>query len=200
MLSGLVEKWIPCTIAVLFVFLIGCAEDQGASSPDVSPPSDSGDLKVDVGATEGVESLVDLSLFEPVAEEDDPFVSHRPDEVNCETGYALEIGVFEVETDKCNYGTFAQPMKVELDSTDQVRLVIWHLALWAAEPAEAHVAIQIGEHLIWEAFSPIPGAEEIWDVTLELESSIPAGTPVYFHVHNHGYNSWRLGLIERIRD
>ena len=200
MLSGPLKEWSLCFVSVVLAFLIGCHGEEGISSADVGVFSDDIDLEIDISATPGIDSLVDLFLFEPVSADEDPFASHRPDEVDCEVGYAVEIAVFEVETDKCNYGTFAQPILVELDSTDQIRLVIWHLALWATEPAEAHVAIQIGENLIWEAFSPIPGAEEVWDITLDLDAPIPVGTPVYFHVHNHGYNSWRLGLIERIRD
>jgi hypothetical protein len=39
---------------------------------------------------------------------------------------------------------------------------------------------------------PIPKPGGLIVRELRVERDIPAGAPVYFHLHNHGANSWAL--------
>ena len=127
---------------------------------------------------------------------EDPFAD-RPENPACPaSGYAVEDGFFEVETDACEYATFVQPAKLAVSAEQQVRLNFWHSPLSNPEPAQAHVALQLGDQLLWEKTIAIPNDAKVYDEYLTLEKAIEAGELVYFHLHNHGNNAWRLGTIE----
>lgn len=130
----------------------------------------------------------------------DPFAD-RPAQAECpDHGATAEDGRFEVETDICRYGTFAHTVDVELLPGDTIEATVWHLELWAPERAEGHVALRLGDRLLWEARVPIPGQEAVYPVSVTLEDGAPAGSVLYFHVHNHGANSWRLLDVQARRD
>lgn len=135
-----------------------------------------------------------------VTADDDPF-DDRPADVQCPPhGSSAEDGRFEVETDVCRYGTFAHPLPVALRPGDTVEATVWHLELWAPERSEGHAALRLGDHLLWERRVPIPGQEAIYPIAVTVDFSVAAGTPLYFHVHNHGANSWRLLDVQAHRE
>ena len=74
--------------------------------------------------------------------------------------------------------------------------MLWHGDLAFEETATAHVAISIGGELVWEQAVKIPTEAEIFDVKVPLDFEAPAGTPVEYHLHNHGYNTWTLLQLE----
>ncbi|MCA9538015.1 MAG: hypothetical protein KC620_03970 [Myxococcales bacterium] len=153
----------------------------------------------DMGWTGEVE-VGDISAWQPVAAADDPFADHRPAEVDCPTdGYGREYTTFEVTTDSCHYATFAQPLPVDLRPGDHVVGSLWHLALYAPEAAEAHVALGVGAQVLWEQHIPIPGPEAVFDIDAVVAEAVPAGTPIFVHLHNHGANSWRWTNFEARR-
>lgn len=169
--------------------------DDGAGAP-------TGDAGVPDAATawRGTALLAATDAWQPVSAEADPFAD-RPEAVTCPPhGARDEDGLFEVETDICRYGTFAQPLPVDLRAGDVIVATVWHLQLWAAERTQGHVALQLGDALLWERYVPIPGHEAVYPLELPLAADAPAGTPLYFHVHNHGANSWRVLAIEARRD
>ena len=69
---------------------------------------------------------------------------------------------------------------------------LWHFKLSADEPAEAHAAIRVGEDIVWEQRFEIPQDGALVDAELSPEQAWVVGTPVHFHLHNHGENSWSL--------
>lgn len=163
-------------LVALLVTLAGC--DDGA---DAQPP-----------AWQGEVTLAPIDGWAPLTADDDPFAD-RPAEVECpDYGAQTEDGIFEVETDVCRYGSFAQPLPVALRPGDVVEATVWHLQLWAPERAQGHVALQLGDRLLWEERPTIPGNEAVYLVEVPVEQDWPAGTPLVFHVHNHGANSWRV--------
>ena len=124
----------------------------------------------------------------PVAAADDPF-QDRPETVSCPaSGYGLEDGFFEIETDACGYGTFMQLSQVAIAQGQAIRVNLWHSPLSSEEPAEAHLAIQLGDWLMFERRIPIPNPAQVLDEYIVAGRDIEAGTPVYLHVHNHGNN------------
>lgn len=166
--------------------LVGCGVEGDDAAPDAGPDA------ADAGGWAGPVTIAPIDGWQPVEAEDDPFAD-RPDEVVCpEHGYGTEVTLFEVETEVCHYATFAQPTPVALRAGDVVRTTAWHLTLWAPEPAEAHVAFRLGDGPGWERHIPIPSAEAAYAIELVVDDDVPAGTPLYFHVHNHGVNSYRL--------
>jgi hypothetical protein len=127
----------------------------------------------------------------------DTLAAHRPDDVECPAGsWYEEDGALEVETGYCNYLSLVQPSRAAVRSGDRLRLVLWHGDLAFEEPATAHVAISLGGELVWEEQVNIPVEAEIFDARVPMNFDAPAGTPVEFHLHNHGYNSWTLLRLE----
>jgi hypothetical protein len=41
----------------------------------------------------------------------------------------------------------------------------------------------------------IPGEADIVEVEFVLGQPAPAGSALYFHVRNHGYNAWQLSPL-----
>lgn len=128
----------------------------------------------------------------------DLFAEGRPEGLECDEvdGYGIELfgpdAVFEVQTDLCDWFTGTQPTMEPIVAGDTVSIQVWHYDLVAEEDAEAYVALAIGEKVAWEATVPIPSAGNLLREQVEIDRDVPAGTPMQFHVHNHGANSWEL--------
>lgn len=166
------------------MLVAGCGEP--------APPAGPLDAGAAVEDWSGSVAVAALESWVPVEAARDPFAD-RPDEASCPPqGYRTELTWFEVATDLCHYATFAQPLPVELRAGDVLRTTVWHLVLWAPEVTEGHVALRLGDRLLWEEFVPIPRTEAAYAIEVMVPVGIPAGTPMYFHLHNHGANSWRL--------
>jgi hypothetical protein len=74
---------------------------------------------------------------------------------------------------------------------------LYHFDLIAAEPATAHVALQVGDVADLGAGDRHPGpGQRVRHRCAGRSSRPPSGTPVYFHLHNHGQNTWTLGSLE----
>lgn len=141
--------------------------------------------------------LVDPMGWAPVPEPEDPLAAHRPAEVVCPLGgWLFEPQGFEVNTLQCNYAMFGQPALAAVLEGRKVKATLYHFDLVAAEEATAHVALLLGETVLWETEVAIPGPANAFDIEVVAGETVPAGTPVYFHLHNHGQNTWTLGAIE----
>jgi hypothetical protein len=110
----------------------------------------------------------------------------------------LETEIFEIETNDCTYASFAQPTARPLAAGDSVALELWHLQLWAPVATTGHIAVMIDDWLVWEQAPAIPGSATHFAPTVVVPRSIPAGSRVVFHLHNHGTNSYRLYRIDRV--
>jgi hypothetical protein len=122
----------------------------------------------------------------------DPIPTHQPPDIDCSIGFKDEFGVFEVDTGLCNYGVFVQPSLTDVGAGERIELVVTHDDLIAPEPAQGHVAMAIGGRVNYEIYLDIPKPYGLVQGEWITDVAIPAGTPVALHVHNHGYNSWRL--------
>lgn len=126
----------------------------------------------------------------------DPFPD-RPDEPRCpEWGLRVEGGSLEVNTGDCSYATLTQATPAELPAGSRLTATVAHFDLFAPEPAMAHVALALGDTVLWSRDLPVPLAASVYPVEVVLTEPVPAGTPLLFHVHNHGANSWFLTRIE----
>lgn len=177
--------------------MIGCGAHP---APDAGTPSrDVGDAKIDANANTGTDAgiaLVDHELWEVTSAEADPF-DDRPDTVACDPqAYGTEVlapeETFYVKSQGCNYITVNQPLAETIDQDDTIQIHAWHFDLTAPAASEAHLALMIGGHLIWEKFVPIPSDSELLLGAWTAPESIPAGQDIYFHVHNHGNNEYNL--------
>ncbi len=150
-----------------------------------------------MGAPGELMALALPMLWMPVAADADPFVAHRPEAVTCALGaWLLELDGLEVNTQTCNYASFGQPSKVEIVPGARIVGSLYHFDLLAAEPATAHVALVVGEVVVWEQEIAIPGKANAYMIDVPASFAAPAGTPVNFHLHNHGQNTWTLGALQ----
>jgi hypothetical protein len=175
--------------AALVVFALACSE------PSVH------DGGVDAGFDAHVPrprvSLVDPERWTRTTEAGDPFDDRLPAVICDETAtHAEDLGgalVYSVDTSFCNYVTARQATLADVRAGDYVRVRAFHFRLFAREPAEAHIAVRLGETLLWEERVPIPDDESgPLGATVRAAADVPRGTDVFFHLHNHGDNSWAL--------
>jgi len=170
----------------------GVGDVAGTSSTSSDETSGSDDAASN-GGPSVTESLVDAEAWQL-----DPMVppaldSDRPAEVVCEFGYGLEDGLFEVDTELCNWGAFSQPTLVPIAAGDAVEVIVLHDTLYSEdEGATAHLAVAVGETMVWDATIAIPAPPGFLRPTITAEQDWPVGTPLHLHVHNHGYNNYRI--------
>lgn len=173
--------------------LMGLLAVGGAGCDDGAASSEGGSTWSGEQRLAGIEDWVRLDA------DADPFDDMDDDATCAEHGYGAEDGVFEVETDICQYGSFAVMLPVELLPGDRITTTLWHLALWAPMRAEGHVALMAGSTMLWERHFAIPAEEAVHPIDVEVTEPVPVGSPLIFHLHNHGANSWRLLEVDAHR-
>lgn len=164
-----------------------------ADSSDETSEGSSGSTSTTGVVTSGsAQSLVTPDAWLPAAADQDPLVDERPADVQCALGFGEEVGAFEVDTELCLYGAFAQPSLAPVQAGDTIELVLLHDDLYAVDPATAHLAIALGDDVVWQTEIPIPSEAALVRPSWTAAADVPVGTPVHFHVHNHGVNNYRL--------
>jgi|MDTC01.3.fsa_nt_gb hypothetical protein len=140
--------------------------------------------------------LIDPNAWQSIEFSSGPFAELASDESQCDSrGIKFEQGVLEIDTGLCSFYTGEQPLATSIRENDTVSFLIYHGALASTEPALGYVALQIGETIVFEREVPIPFSSQVYADTITTDFEAPSGTPVYFHVHNHGANSWRMAHI-----
>ncbi len=145
-------------------------------------------------------NLTDNTLWQVSDAEVDPF-DDRPETVDCppDVGFGteqlLDDLTLAVETDFCNYLTVQQPALV--DSGDSIYVRFWHFGLTGE--GDSHVAIATADGVVWERRIAIPSDAGLIEEEVSLAAPIQAGEPVFFHLHNHGENSYNLLQVGSIR-
>jgi hypothetical protein len=183
---------------LLWGFTAGCGDDATRDgSADGGGPADASGADVADAAADDVSealALVDHELWTTASA--DPF-DDAPADVDCDSQawgseeIAPELTFF-VQTQGCNYLTVSQPISSPIEAGQTLNIRLWHYKLTAPAATEAHLALRLGDHLIWEAFVPIPSQSQLLMDTWTAPSAIPAGEDIYFHVHNHGDNEYNL--------
>lgn len=144
-------------------------------------------------------SLVDHTIWTRVAEDDDLF-GDRPASVYCdEISAAPELlsGVvaFGVDTGGCNYVTVREPSRDYVAAGETLSVRLAHFALTAPSNSEAHLVVRLDDVVLLEERIPIPSAGAVLNRDVTAPRDIPIGAPLYFHVHNHGDNSYALATV-----
>lgn len=152
----------------------------------------------DETAAQDRRALVEAADFRFLAGEADPLAEHRPETVVCGelAGWYLEGELVEVNTARCNYFAASAPARAAAAVGDLLEAEVFHFDLTAPEPARAHVALLVGAEVVWQEEVAVPGPGDVVPVIVELREPIAAGTPVGWHLHNHGQNHWRLSGID----
>lgn len=142
--------------------------------------------------------LVDHDLWIVAAPDADPFAQHRPaDDISCPPDDRLAedfAGTYSyaITTTGCPYTTVLQPSLRDACAGETLYVWLWHFELTAPDPGVAHLAVEVGGDLIWSKTLPIPGPSGLIADEVALPADIPAGTPIAFHLRNHGANSYNL--------
>ena len=171
---------------LLFFMFLGlglgaCAE---APEPTQSPDSGTGFLLNPFDWTE-------------VDDDMDPFAARRPESWNCApTAHFSEqlagVWVYSIETGDCDWLTISQPTAVPLMVGDRVVINIWHFELVAPERAMAYLGVATRDNILIEIEEPIPSPARRVELSFTMTEALPASTPLFFHLNNHGANSWHL--------
>ncbi|HIN85627.1 MAG TPA: hypothetical protein EYN06_04020 [Myxococcales bacterium] len=190
-------------IAILLAFTSLCCSDTTSSTDlsqanqdthDTAPESDSTNQSSEY-------QLMDNNLWQAVDPSEDPFWPQDSTEVvvcppdaylSEDTGDGIW---FSVTTRDCNYLTVTQPILADLPAGATVQVRVWHFTITSG-PGSYHHLIAGGD--------PV---KTVWDVTLEVPTdsggllpyepfestvSIEKGEPLFWHLSNHGSNSWHL--------
>ena len=136
--------------------------------------------------------------WQQVAEAVDPFVEYRPDGALClQDGWgASDFGgelAFDVDTWLCDYITVQAPIREAIEVGDLVTVRLWHFDLLAGEEdAEAWLILSFDEVTLWETHIPIPSDSTLIYDQFEATEAMTQGEVLYFHLQNHGSNSYHL--------
>jgi hypothetical protein len=197
-------RWAQCVVLSCLIACAACSERDGERDrkPNTPTEADPGSSSIDAASDAGITlepaiertSLVDSSAWQVMSASDDPF-DDRPEDASCPDGaympeFLSEEPVFSVDTGGCTYLTAKQRSLRHVVPGEKLVVRVWHFALHAGESAMAHVAVRIGEKTLLDTTVPIPAAGGLINIEEVAPESIPEGAPVYFHLHNHGDNSW----------
>lgn len=130
----------------------------------------------------------------------DMFPDHAAAYADCsfaDAGSFYQEGLLlEVETGSCGYMTLEQPALHAVPRRTTLRWTVAHADLIFAEQAEAHVAIGLGDEVLWDFNVPIPFPAEVFALEATTTARVPEGAPVRIHLHNHGQNTWTFFEVQ----
>ena len=142
---------------------------------------------------------IDLASWQQLDLDLDPLAEHQPDSIDCQLqAFRMEFEQLEIQTEFCNYAALSFQTQKQLPANAQVEALLFHTGLWAIEESTAHFAFFIDGELFWEGHPPIPADSDFFFVEKSLDRAVPTGSTVYFHLHNHGVNDWKIGYIKEV--
>ena len=197
-------RWAACTVVC---FTLACGS--GESPADSGPPGagvDAGrsyDFTRDVGSQPAYcpTEVVDNLAWRETPRADDPFFADVADpsalcpparirhHITPDGCAWLDI----ISSAPCMYVTMDQGLQSAVAKGDRIRVRLWHFPITV--PGTFHVRLAIGDpaEVVWEeqVQAPFPDAKLYVDV-FDAPADWPAGTPVFWHIQNHGTNSFEL--------
>ncbi|TPV92389.1 MAG: hypothetical protein B7733_25910 [Myxococcales bacterium FL481] len=172
--------------------MLACGETRPPSFDDIA---DSGGSSV--GPPPSPTVIVDSAAWQMVDAAADPLAEHRPEDAYCfeDAAFLHASGMWDVFTGRCSYYMATQATLAPIRKGDCVEIPFLHGRLRSEEGGFAHVAILIGASPIWEINIPIPSEPDARPRYWMATADVPAGSPIYYHVDNHGENVYALGNI-----
>lgn len=185
-------------VVVVVALALGACEGGHDTSASASATTAAGESTSEGATTAAQEpvALVEIAAWQAVDPAVDPLASHRPDPANCPFGSIyVEGGELEIDTNFCTYAMIQWPARVDVAAGSELTLSLRHYDLTAAAPAVAHLALVVGDDVVWERELAIPGPAEVVVAPIPITAAFAAGAPVYLHLHNHGQNTYILSSI-----
>jgi hypothetical protein len=92
----------------------------------------------------------------------------------------------------CNWITLTQQSLRDIRKGDEVEVRTFHSELTAPVPGDARMTFIIGDQRAYDYTTLIPTASSFPSQTWTADKDYPAGTPLLWHVNNHGRNEYML--------
>lgn len=151
--------------------------------------------------------LVDMTAWQLLAPAEDPFAPPADallctsDDIRMEPfGIGAPIALDVDTRTGCGWATLRQETRAELVAGDDVFSRLFYFSQNSFPADVANIVLRLGDEDLWRFEVPIPvAATKLEFPTVALDRDVPAGTPVFFHVGNHGDNSWNLLEVSRVR-
>jgi len=125
-------------------------------------------------------------------EESSCIVSFVPECLDSFTVLAVYTRMPNPQQPLCNWLTLEQPSLRAIVAGDQVEVRARHAKLNAPVPGDARMSFVIGDEIALDYTVLIPSdfkhASNVWTASKDY----PVGTPLLFHVENHGSNEYML--------
>jgi hypothetical protein len=126
----------------------------------------------------------------------DPFAAQAAGRVRCTSAaFRPEATWLEVTTTTCNYASFVYVFTSAVPAGSVIRGELAWATLAAVDPAVGTLAFATQADLLWSHEVPIPSLADLVQVEFEVPKPLAVGSALYFHLRNHGYNSWQLGPL-----
>ncbi len=181
---------------LVMVFVAACGDDTPAVVPLTCERPVNGESRM----------LINHDLWRLATSAEDPWGEFRPDEdIACPSGARKTEDfagtyAYSVITLGCSYTTVVQETLVDACAGEDLYVWMWNYALTAPADSTAFLGVQIGDELVWEDTRAIPSAAALEATRVTLTRDVPMGTPIYFHVRNHGANSYELLELSIVGD
>ena len=155
---------------------------------------------------EGATPIAHAARWEPLDLSEDPIASSSLGvETQCgEESLTVELtddGLYlDLDTTACDWLTVTQSSTAPLQKGDMLRIWAFRWPMVVAE-GEGLISLSAGEPplTLWEARPLLPQERsELYYEDVPVMSAVPSGTPLYWHVSNHGQNVWSLLGVLRV--
>ena len=114
----------------------------------------------------------------------------------CEVSFVAECAapftVLAVDTERCDWITLELPSLRDVRAGDEIETRTFHFDLDAPVDSEARIGLTLGDQMIFDERVPIPAESGAINATWIATKDFEAGTPMLFHVSNHGDNQYWL--------
>lgn len=170
-----VARYFSLSLAALRL-LAGCASEPTENEPPLD-----------------FHSLVALDEWTAVARDEDPFVTDLDAAPECVgDGFRLEPQWLEIDTAECNWVTLEAVARVAVERGQALRVTVSHFDLNAPAASEGVAELTLGGCDAWSKRVAIPSPAAVYTETFASPCEVAARSRVYFHLHNHGQNTWQL--------
>ena len=153
-------------------------------------------------ANETFQTLVPLEGWTSVARTGDPFVTDPEQAPACVgPGFRLETDFDQLEFDTglCNWTTLTGSALFDVAADQELQLEFSHYNLDAAAPTTAELRLAFPDCDVWEKQIAIPGAAAVYEEQFASPCALRAGESVFFHLHNHGQNTYQVQDLAVLR-
>jgi len=149
-----------------------------------------------------LQPLVTLDGWSSVPRASDPFIDDPAAAPACVgPGFRVEPDDewVEIDTGLCNWVTITQAARFPVSEGRSLELHFSHFDLDAAAPSQAELRLRFESCAAWSKTIPIPSPAAVYVEPFDSPCALEAGGSVFFHLHNHGQNTYQLSDLLVLR-